>query len=208
MSAGMMFLTILAILVFCGLLQRVLDRMYLSDRQALGIIGAMILGTLLPNISIGRVSISIGGAVIPLLLCIWLLFKVDTAKERWKAMIGSILTGGGILALSTFLPAEAEALFVDPMWIYGIVGGLIAWVLGRSRRAAFICGVAGILLADSASAMLIWIQGYKTQLVLGGAGIADASVISGVIGVLFCEIVGEIAERFVRVRQARTGGRV
>ena len=39
MSAGTLLLTIAAILVYCGLLQRVLDRMYLMDRQALLVIG-------------------------------------------------------------------------------------------------------------------------------------------------------------------------
>ena len=35
MSFGSLLLIIAAILVFCGLLQRVLDRMYLTDRGAL-----------------------------------------------------------------------------------------------------------------------------------------------------------------------------
>ena len=54
---------IAAILVFCGLLQRVLDRMYLTDRQALLIIGAMLIGTFLPNVVIGSVSVNIGGHI-------------------------------------------------------------------------------------------------------------------------------------------------
>ena len=35
-------------------------------------------------------------------------------------------------------------------------------------------------------------------LVLGGAGVFDAAVISGLIGVILAELVGEIAERIVR----------
>ena len=207
MSAGMLFLTILALLVFCGLLQRVLDRLHLTDRQALIIIGMMIIGTFLPNLSLGVISVGIGGAIIPLGVCIWLFKEADTQAERWRAAVGSVVTGAGIYALSKLLPAEAEALFVDPIWLYGLCGGLIAWVFGRSRRAAFICGVAGILLADIVSAAVIWFQGYATQLVLGGAGIADATVIRGVIGVLSCELIGESIERFVRLRAERIDGR-
>lgn len=206
MSAGMLFLTILALLVFCGLLQRVLDRLHLTDRQALLLIGAMIIGTLLPNVTLGPVTIGIGGAIIPLGVCCWLLIKADTTAERWRAVFGSLLTGAAVYALSKLLPAEAEALLVDPMWLYGLCGGLIAWLFGRSRRAAFICGVAGILLADIVSASVLWAQGYRMQLVLGGAGIADVTVISGVIGVLLCELVGETIERLVRMRTERNGG--
>lgn len=206
MPAGMMLLTILAILVFCGLLQRVLDRMYLTDRQALAVIGGMLVGTLLPNITLGKVSVSLGGAVIPLAVCVWLLVKADTSMERWRALLGSLVTGSMVYALSAFMPAEAEAMPVDPMWIYGLCGGVIAWLAGRSRRAAFVCGVVGILLADVGAAVILWLQGYSTQLVLGGAGIADATVVSGVIAVLFCELLGESIERLVRMRAAGNGG--
>lgn len=205
MSAGMMLLTIAAVLVFCGLLQRVLDRMYLTDRQALLIIGAMLFGTLLPNITLGPVSVSIGGALIPLGVCIYLLIRADTAIERLRTLFGTVLTGGAVYALSALLPAEAEVLPFDPMWLYGLCGGVAAWVLGRSRRGAFICGVAGVMLADIASAVVGRIQGYQTQLVLGGAGIADATVISGVLAVLLCELVGETVERFVRWQTDRGG---
>lgn len=200
MSAGMMLLTIAAVLVFCGLLQRVLDRMYLTDRQALLIIGAMLLGTFLPNIDFGLFAVNLGGAVIPLGVCLYLLVKADESIERLRTIIGTLLTAGAVYALSALLPAEAETLPIDPMWLYGLCGGLIAWIAGRSRRGAFICGVAGVILADVASAIVASMQGYQTQLILGGAGIADATVISGVVAVFLCELVGEIVERFVRAR--------
>lgn len=203
MSAGTMLLLIAAILVFCGLLQRVLDRMHLTDRQALLIIGAMLIGTWLPNLRWGSFGISIGGAIIPLGVCVYLFVRADTSLERWRTALGTVLTGGAVYALSALLPGEAEAMLFDPMWLYGVCGGVIAWVIGRSRRAAFVCGVAGVLLADLVNAIVILMQGYRTQLILGGGGIADASVISGVIAVMMCELVGETIERFVR---ARMGG--
>lgn len=198
MSAGTMLLTIAAVLVFCGLTQRVLDRMHLTDRMALLLIGLMLLGTLLPNITLGPVAVNLGGAVIPLGVCVYLFIKADEPVERWRSLLGTVLTAAGVYALSRLLPAEAEALLVDPMWLYGLTGGLIAWLLGRSRRGAFICGTAGVILADTASYVVAAMQGYQAQLVLGGAGIADAVVISGVGAVLLCELVGETVERFAR----------
>lgn len=207
MTAGMLLLTIAAVLVFCGLLQRVLDRMYLTDRQALLIIGAMIIGTLLPNITLGPVSVNLGGAVIPLGVCAFLLIRADEPVERWRTLLGTVLTGGAVYGLSALLPAEAETLPLDPMWLYGLCGGILAWALGRSRRGAFACGVAGVILADIVSAIVAWAQGYQAQLVLGGAGIADATVISGVLAVLLCELVGETIERLVRGHAVQRGGR-
>ncbi len=205
MSGGSLLLTIAAILVYCGLLQRVLDRMYLTDKQALLLIGAMLVGTFLPEIRIGPVEVNIS-ALIALGICIYLFRRADQPLERWRTLLGSVLTGGAVYALSALLPAEAEAMPFDPMWLYGLCGGVIAWMIGRSRRGAFICGIVGVLLADAVSAVVAWMQGSQFQLTIGGAGIADAMIVSGVTGVLLCEILGEAIERIVRM-MARRGER-
>ncbi|MBP3453205.1 MAG: DUF1614 domain-containing protein [Clostridia bacterium] len=201
MSIGMVVLTVVAVLIFFGVLQRVLDRMHLTDRMALLLVAAMFVGTLLPNVELGMVSVNIGGAVIPLGVCVYLFVKADESKERLRAVIGAVVTGGAVYALSALLPDEPEAMFMDPNLLYGLVGGAVAWLLGRSRRGAFICGVVGVILADVATAVVNWSQGIQQQLVLGGAGIADTVVISGVLAVLLAELVGEVVERMVRRRK-------
>lgn len=203
MSIGMVVLTVAAVLVFFGVAQRVLDRMHLTDKMALVLIGAMFVGTLLPNVELGKVSISIGGCVIPLGVCAYLFIKADEGKERLRAAIGAVLTAAAVYALSVFLPNEPEQMWLDPNLIYGLAGGLIAWLLGRSRRAAFICGVIGVLLADIVTALVNWNNGIDQQLVLGGAGIGDTVVISGILAVLLAELVGEITERLTRRKEAR-----
>ena len=208
MSIGTIVLTVVAVLIFFGALERVLDRMRLTDRAALLLIAAMFVGTLLPNIQLGRVSLGIGGAVIPLGVCVYLLIRASESKEVWRSLIGAVLTGAAVFGLSMLLPDEPEEMFMDPNLLYGLAGGAIAWLLGRSRRGAFICGVTGVILADVATAILNWSRGVDQQLVLGGAGIADTVVISGVLAVLLAELVGEIAERVARGRRpAREGGR-
>lgn len=198
MSVGMIVLTVVAVLVFFGVAQRVLDKLYLSDRAALVLIALMFFGTLIPNIVLGSVSLSVGGALIPLGVCVYLLVRAGTAKERIRAIIGSLVTAGIIYALSVFLPDEPETIVIDPMYLYGIVGGVVAYILGRSRRGAFICGVLGVMLADIAVAVVNWSGGIQQQLVLGGAGIFDAMVISGILGVILAEFIGEVFERLSR----------
>lgn len=194
----MILLTAAAILVFFGAAQRVLDKLYLSDRTALLLIALMFFGTLIPDIVVGSVSVSIGGAVIPAAICVYLLFRAGTAKERIRAILGSLLTGGIIYAFSALMPDEPETIIIDPLYLCGIVGGLIAYMLGRSRRGAFICGVLGVLIADAAVAVVNRMNGIQQRLVLGGGGIFDTVVISGLLGVLLAELMGELIERFVR----------
>ena len=204
MSLAMLLLTVLAVLIFFGVLERVLDRMYLTDRAALILVALMFAGTLLPNVTLGRVAINLGGTVIPLGVCTYLLIRADTWRERVRAMAGAALTAVAVYVLSTLLPDEPEEMWMEPNLLYGLAGGVVAWILGRSRRGAFVCGVVGVLLADVATAMVNWQRGIAQQLVLGGAGLADATVLAGVEAVLLTELVGEIMER-VKRKKSPTG---
>ncbi len=198
MSVSLILLAAVSALVLFGVAQRVLDRMQLSDRAALMIAAAIFIGGLIPDIHLGPVSFNIGGFLVPLGVCIWLLIRTDTAKEAVRALIGSALTGTAVYLLGRLLPDEPEKMLVDPNYVYGIAGGLIAYLLGRSRRSAFICGVLGVVLADVAVAVVNWSQGLRTTLNLGTAGAMDTVVISGLLAVLLSEIVGEIIERMAR----------
>ncbi|MBQ2953115.1 MAG: DUF1614 domain-containing protein [Clostridia bacterium] len=195
-----------AILVYCGVLERVLDRMRLRDRTALLLIGAMLLGTFLPPLRLGTVAVNIGGGVIPLGVCAYLLIRADTALERWRTLLGTGITAAAIYALTLLLPSEPEQLPVDPTLLSALLGGVAAWLLGRSRRGAFVCGVAGMLLADTVTALVNWRRGIAQTLTLGGGGLADAAVLSGMLSVLLCEGIGEAVERVKRRRMQQRGG--
>lgn len=201
MSIGLILLAAISVLILFGVAQRVLDKMQLTDRAALLITAAIFFGSLLPDIRIGRVVFNIGGGLIPLGICAWLLIKTDTKKEVIRALLGSVLTGGIVFLLSRVMPNEPEEIIIDPNYVYGIVGGLAAYILGRSRRAAFICGVLGVVLADIAVAVANWAQGMDQSLILGGAGAMDVVVISGLLAVLLCELLGEVIERMARSKE-------
>lgn len=203
MSISMLILSVAAVLVYAGLLQRVLDRMRLRDRTALVLIALMFAGTLLPPVEVGMIAVNVGGAVIPLGVCAYLVIRAERWQERLHALIGAILTGAAVYFLSAILPDEPEEMLLDVNLIWGLAAGVIACVLCRSRRGAFISGVTGVLLADVAVAVVNWQRGIAQQLVLGGGGAADAAVISGVTAVLLAELVGEIRERFARRRVQR-----
>lgn len=201
MTVGSIILAVAAVLVLIGVGQRVLDKMRLSDRAALIIIAAMFIGGLLPDIDFGLVRLNIGGALIPLGVCVWLIITADTGAERLRGVLGALLTSGVVYFLGRVLPNEPEVILLDPVFVCGIAGGIVGYLFGRSRRGAFICGVVGVLLADVINAVTVWASGIGQTLVLGGAGVFDTAVISGIIAVLLAELIGEVLER-----AARAGG--
>lgn len=200
MSIGMILLTVLALLILFGVGERVLDRMHLTDRQALFMVAAIFVGGWLPDIEIGRISVNIGGALVPLGLCVYLLVRAGTGKERVRALVAAVLTGAAVYLIGRLMPADPIQTIVDPNYVYGLAAGVIAYLLGRSRRAAFFAGVVGVLLADIAVAALNWSRGIDQTLHLGSAGALDAVVISGLLAVLLAEFIGEAIERMTTGR--------
>ena len=195
MSIGMVLLTVLALLILFGVGQRVLDRMYLTDRQALLMVAAIFVGGWLPDLQFGRVTLNIGGALIPLGICIYLLVRAGTNKERIRALVAAVLTGAAVYLLGRIMPADPIQTYIDPNYVYGLAAGVVAYLHGRSRRAAFFAGVVGVLLADIAVGAVNWANGIDQTLHLGSAGALDAVVISGLLAVLLAEFVGEALER-------------
>ena len=199
MSVGLTLLVIVTILVLLGVCRGVLDKMGLNDRQALIITGALFVGGLIPDIPLGgEVYVNIGGALIPLAVCVYLIVRAGTAKERVRALIGALVTGLAVYWLGRFMPDEPEAIAFDPNYIYGLAGGLTAYLLGRSRRGAFVAGVLGVMGADIYQAVELRARGVNQALHLGGAGAVDVIVIAGLTGVILSEVVGEIIERVTR----------
>jgi len=108
------------------------------------------------------------------------------------------VTGTVCYIIGRYAANEPETITFDPNYLYGIAGGVIAYLFGRSRRAAFIAGILGVLIADVIASIEVWSMGVDQKLQLGGAGAYDAVVISGLLAVMLAELIGEIVERMTR----------
>lgn len=198
MSGGMIFLAVVTVLILMGVGHRVLDRLRLTDKSALAILIAIVISTIfIPDINItDNVSVNVGGFIIPMGLAIYLFIKAETGKERTRALIGAVASGIAIYLVQRFvLPEDPEAMVIDPNYVYPIVGATIAYVLGRSRRGAFIAGVVGVVISDLIQLILNNINNIPAPTRFGGAGGVDTTVITGILAVLIAEIVGETRER-------------
>jgi uncharacterized membrane protein len=194
----MILLLVVGVLVYFGLAQRLLDRMRLTDKQALVFIAAIIVGSFV-DIPLMRapveLSINVGGALLPAALAIWLLATADEPAERVRAIVASVLVAGAVMLGSYYLPYEPENMFLDPKLIYGIATGIIAYIAGRSRRAAFIGGILGIIASDIIHFVTVMRAGIPGTTDIGGAGAFDVVIIAGLVGVMVAELVGETREK-------------
>ena len=115
MTLGMILLILVSILILLGAGQRVLDRLRLSDKLALLFIALIVALGFVPDIRITETfAFNLGGAVVPLALCVYLFLKADTAWERWRSILASLVTGVAVFLIGMFAPDEPEAMLADP----------------------------------------------------------------------------------------------
>lgn len=200
MSIGLIVLVSLTVLIFAGLADRVFDRLHLTDSQALLFIVLIAAGSFI-DIPISsrpvQVSLNVGGGLLPIALAIYLLFKAGTTKEWTRALVATLVTGVALLGVRYLLRGfgHGRADIIDPLYVIGMVGGLVGYLAGRSRRSAFIAGTLGVLFTEAAYYFSALSQGIRGTVSIGGAGGFDAVVISGVLAVTLAEVIGETRER-------------
>lgn len=202
MPLGLVVLFAVAALIYFGLAHRVLDRMRLTDTQALAFLGLMVAGSFvtIPLAARGevRVDVNVGGALIPLALAGYLLAKAGTRTEVLRALASAAATAAAIVVAGMYLgapPHTGREMWIDPVWLYSLLGGVVAYIAGRSRRAAFVAGTLGVLLADVVHLARASASGLRSTVSIGGAGVFDGVVLAGVLSVALAELFGETRER-------------
>ncbi|MHB8170556.1 MAG: DUF1614 domain-containing protein [Thermincolia bacterium] len=196
---GSTILLIVGVMIYFGLAQRVLDRLRLTDKGALGVIALMIIGSFIDiPITTGgiRGSINVGGGLIPIVLALYLLIKAGTTWEKVRTLLASVVTGGVIYFLGTVvMTGHQDELVIDPLYLFPLVAGIVAYVIGRTRRGAFVAAILGVLSLDVSN--FFWLRGMEIpgRVNVGGAGAFDGVVIAGILAVLLAEFIGEFRER-------------
>ncbi|MGE5588092.1 MAG: DUF1614 domain-containing protein [Clostridia bacterium] len=198
MTVGLVLLLGTSVLVFLGVTHRVLDRMHLTDRQALAALGLMLVGSFV-DVPVSRgvqsVTINLGGAAVPIVLAVYVLARADTPTETGRGVVAAIITGVALFALTKLFTFEEGRAIMDPLYAFGLVAGVIAYLAGRSRRAAFAGAVLGVVLLDVAHLVEVTARRMPATVHLGGAGVFDAVVIAAVVAVGLAEVFGEAMER-------------
>lgn len=197
MTVGVIILIILELIIYFGLAERMINKLGLSKNLLLTFFTLMIVGSFidLPISTTPDVSINLGGGIIPIVLAVYILYQADDIIEIIRSIIAVIITGGTIYALTQIYQFEEGHTFIDSNYLFPIIAGITAYVIGHSRRASFIAGTLGFVVYDFIHLFRITLGGVPGKAAIGGAGIFDSIVISGILAVLLSDVVGEIFER-------------
>jgi uncharacterized membrane protein len=201
-SLSVSILILLLAIIYIGLLERVLERMRLTRKQALIILLAMVLGSGLPVAPLlAGLKIDLGGMLVPFGVVVYLIATADQRQEKVRSFIAIAATIIVVWIIDRLLPLEPGLFFLDldPLYLPALVAAGVAYAMGRSRRASFIGAFMGVLFID----FIAWgenvVRGFgEVTVILGGGGVFGAAVLSGVLAVLLAEALGEIRERLHR----------
>ena len=197
-TVGRLILISLALLIFFGVAERVLDRMHLTDKQAFLILGAIILGSFinltLYHSDILTVRMNLGGALVPLAVALYVWLRAGTVKEKTRSITGAVLTAAVIWLIGMLVNNE-YALPIDIIYLYPLIAGAAGYLAGRSRKAAFIAAVLGVLLLDLSHGLYLIYNRIPGLVHFGGGGMYDTVILSGVLAVCLAEFIGEGRER-------------
>ena len=197
-TVGRLILFSLALLIFFGVAERVLDRMHLTDKQAFLILGAIILGSFinltLYHSDILTVRMNLGGALVPLAVALYVWLRAGTVKEKTRSITGAVLTAAVIWLIGMLVNNE-YALQIDIIYLYPLIAGEAGYLAGRSRNAAFIAAVLGVLLFDLSHGLYLIYNRIPGLVHFGGGGMYDTVILSGVLAVCLAEFIGEGRER-------------
>ena len=191
---GLITLVIVSILVYFGVAHRVLDKLRLNDKAALAVIAAIIIGSFI-DIPLGaRVTVNAGGFV-AVILAIYVWWQAGTGFEKLRSAIAAIVVALTLYLAGRYLGATPEQIFIDPIYIYPLVAGLVGYLAGRSRRSAFFAAVMGVISLDVSQFVFLMRSGLPGTVHIGGAGAFDSLILAGILAVLLAELIGETRER-------------
>ncbi len=136
------------------------------------------------------VGINMGGAIIPILLSIYLIYK--NKLTPWKLVVGI-----AIVAVITYLVTEPvpERGIISPFpfWLLPVMfssfTSLILWYKAQRKAApfAYTIGTLGVLIGADVFHLIELLQfdiGKATPAVIGGANIFDMVFLTGILAVI------------------------
>lgn len=153
---------------------------YVEEPDQMTVLVNRFFGIKIPEIHERIIAVNLGGAILPGMLCLYLLSKVDIGTV---ILATSVTTG-----FSYYLSKPVKGIgIVIPAFIPPIIAAITALIFADRANApavAYISGVLGILIG----ADLLRIHQIKrfglSFLSIGGAGVFDGIFVVGIISVL------------------------
>ncbi len=190
MTIGLVLLAVVAILIFFGLSERFFKSMGVPEWLGFAIALALIVGAVIPNISIGSGFVmNIGGFIIPIIGMIVLAFFIGANWDLARMFFAVLSVAAVAVATRVLILPNTSGNILAATLIVGFVGGTVAFLIARSRVSTLASVMGGVVLGDLIVNLIyvFGIGGYVFS--MGTRGVFDSLVVGCVFGILLLEAV-------------------
>ncbi len=201
MTIGLVLLTVIAILIFFGLSDRFFKNLGIASWIGFLIALALIVGAVIPNITIGGFTMNLGGFIIPIIGMIVLAAFIGWNWDLARLAFAEISVAAVAVATRVLILPDNNGMVLAASLIVGFVGGTVAYLIGRSRISTLASVMGGVVLGDLIVNLIYvyGIGGYSFS--MGTRGVFDSIIIGCVFGILLLEAI-------VTARRAASNKRV
>lgn len=196
MTVGLVLSVVVAILAFFGLGDSFFKRVPVAPWLGFVVSLLLISGALIPNITIGSFTMNLGGFIVPIVGAV--IFSVIAYKhgDFVKVIFAELVFAAIAVATRALILPENGGMILAASLIVGFLGGIMCYVITRSRSGVLASAMMGVVLGDLI-VNFIYVFGYKGYAFsMGTRGVFDALVVACVFGCVMLEAV-EGAKRTV-----------
>ncbi len=187
MIIGIVLLSLVAVLLFFGVAERVFKSFGVAYWLAFIMVGALIGCAFIPSFNIGRLRINAAGFIAPTMFAVIFFVLARRTREVWRAIVA--MTAVAALYLATLM---AKPLINDTVIVViaGFLCGAVAYLTARTKLASLAAVFAGFPLGELLSMSVSLIMGEN--IALGSAVAFDACVLAAVFAVVLYEAIAAI----------------
>ena len=201
MTIGLVLLAVIAILIFFGLADKFFKNLGVAPWIGFIIALALIIGAVIPNITIGAFVMNLGGFVVPIIGMIILAAFIGWNWDLARMAFAELSVAAVCVATRVLILPDNTGMILAASLIVGFIGGTVAFLIGRSRLSTLASVMGGVVLGDLI-VNLIYVYGIGGYVFsMGTRGVFDSILIGCVFGILLLEAV-------VSARRATSNRRV
>ncbi|MDR3021100.1 MAG: hypothetical protein LBU60_00235 [Clostridiales bacterium] len=147
MTIGLFILGLLSILVFFGIIKKLLIKIGIPEWLAYLTILTMTLGVVVSPLQVFGMSMSVSGFFVPLLLVAVLCFSMGFCKPLLQAFTLAFIIAGMAVLVRIVIPKDLIDGFVY-LLVLGCFSGAVSALMSKTHKAALIGSIGGILLFE------------------------------------------------------------
>lgn len=178
MTMGLILLAITAIALFTSFGRRAFAGLGIPQWAAFMVVLAFAIGIVVPSIRIGKVYIGVAGFILPIVSAILIMVLLVQRGGVARGLVAMLAVVAVTTVLLLVMPMRTGGLRVLTAITIGVVGGAIAFIIGRTRAASAFAVLSGVAVGNLVYALIDYFAMNAAAITLGPSTVYNAVIVA------------------------------